>query len=148
MRIFAIFNFLSHSSASLCEVGHVAQKPFVPLKLLFICGSRPFPGPDADEYSNIPSRPFVHSSFFQDLGRWIVIARSIVKKNAFADLYRFERLLSRARSSASFPDRTIELRRWFFSRVVGSKENGVAMLGSTLKDSSYSATSGRLAYAS
>ena len=145
MNLLTSFNLGYQSPSSLCEVTHSAsQEGFVPFALPIISPARPFTCANAHEYANIPSRPFVNSSFVEDLRRWIVFPSAFVNKDITAVyLYRFKGKPRRARCSAGLPDGTIERR--LFSRIIRSKKNRVTVLWCAFKDSCHCTAGGRSA---
>jgi hypothetical protein len=83
--------------------------------LLGVCSSRPFPGTNANENSDLSTRPLIYRSFVEDLWRWVVFTRAFVDENVLSDLYRFEGKPRRACSPTRLPNGTVKLRRWLSS---------------------------------
>ena len=94
-----------------------AQELFPPFVLGDATPFRTFTGTDADKDTNVPRGPFTNS-LLQRRDGGVVVSGPFVDEDSLTDLNGFESQSCSARGSAGLPDRTVEFRRWFFSRIV------------------------------
>jgi len=107
----------------------IAEEVLPPFVMVVVRSRRPLAGAETDEDADLPSRPFIHGRLIEDLGRRVVRPRALVDEDVLADLDRFECETGSARRPARLPDRAVEFRRRFFSRVVRSQQSRRPVFG-------------------
>jgi len=125
VNTFASFDLSDQTSSGFGKDTQCVAKEVLPPFVLPVVGAGgPLACSHADEDTDFPSGPFVHGGFFQHLRRRVVRAGSLIDEKALSDLDGFKSETGGRGSPTGLPNGAVKFGGRFFSRVVGTEEDG------------------------